>query len=415
VVARAAVQLAEGDEAAAAATILAGVAAHGLDIGLDRRSWRHGLALIYVLDPATREHWDSAPLRGQLAVARRLAGAVAAIRDGDARALLRTLELPALSEVRALLPQPFAVELALALEAFGRSEGAALLEQLGPRGRKAVRELASGRSAQGKQARALLAAVPAPPTAITQLDVLGTLRMSRDGIEVTDPDLRRERVRTLVAFLVSNRATTRMAITAALWPDLDDRSAGNNLRVTFTYLLRVLEPGRAAGESSFLVRLDGQRVNLVAGEWLRIDVDAFDEHVEAAARAEADGTPSVALEHNLAVVDLYRGELHAELAEADWFGLDREYYRSRFVAAASRAGQLLVGRDETDRAESVARRAIAVDPWAEAAYAVLVTVALARGDRTSARRTLEQCLAAMADLGVEPAPETQRLRRRLRS
>jgi DNA-binding SARP family transcriptional activator len=202
---------------------------------------------------------------------------------------------------------------------------------------------------------------------------------------------------------------------AALWPDLDERSAGNNLRVTLTYLLRLLEPWRTAGESSFHVRTSGQRVELVTGRWLRVDVDDFDDEVAAAARAEADGTPSLALEHNLAAVDLYRGELHADVAEAEWNVLERDRYRTRFVAAATRAGQLLAARGDIDEADDVARRAIAVDQWAEDAYAVLVGTALARGDRSGARQALDRCLAALDDLGVEPSDETQRLRRRVRS
>ncbi|MGH9286764.1 MAG: BTAD domain-containing putative transcriptional regulator, partial [Acidimicrobiales bacterium] len=57
---------------------------------------------------------------------------------------------------------------------------------------------------------------------------------------------------------------------------------------------------------------------------------------------------------------------------------------------------------------------VEVDPWAEDAYAVLVSVALARGDRSAARRALDRTLAALADLGVEPSEETRRLRRRVR-
>src|SRR4029450_6775130 len=43
-----------------------------------------------------------------------------------------------------------------------------------------------------------------------------------------------------------------------------------------------------------------------------------------------------------------------------------------------------------------------VTPWGEGAYAVLVSVALARGDRGAARRTLDRALAALAELDVEP-------------
>jgi DNA-binding SARP family transcriptional activator len=44
-----------------------------------------------------------------------------------------------------------------------------------------------------------------------------------------------------------------------------------------------------------------------------------------------------------------------------------------------------------------------------------VAAALARGDRAAARRTLGRADATLAELGVDPSPELQRLRRRLRA
>jgi LuxR family transcriptional regulator, maltose regulon positive regulatory protein len=379
-----------------------------------------------VLVPSARDRWDAVELRGHVAEARTLARAVVALRDcanrsgsgtrdaDEVRRRLRDLDLSDVSRVRAALHHRFAVELALGLEAAGRAEGVTLLDALGPRGREAVRAEAATRTHRAKLAKSLLAAVPAPPADRTEIAVLGPLALARNGEPVTDGDLRRERVRALLAFLVGHRTTSRMAITAALWPDLDERAAANNLRVTMTYLLRVLEPWRSAREPAFHIRVEGQTVRLVTSDWLRIDVDRFDEHVARAARAEADGTPSLALEHNLTAVTLYRGEAHEGVADADWIALEREHFRGRFVAAASRAGELLVARGDVDGAERVARRAVEVDPWAEDAYAVLASAALARGDRSAARRTLDQGLAAVADLGVEPSEETHRLRRRVR-
>jgi LuxR family maltose regulon positive regulatory protein len=424
--AEAAMLVTAGDEPAAADLLERAIAIHGLDSGIDRRAWRRGLALTYVLVPSARHRWDAAELRGHVAEARTLARSVVALRasadcvglgarDADAvRRRLRDLDLSNMSRVRVGLHHRFAVELALGLEAAGRPEGATLLEALGAPGRQAVRAEAATRTHRAKLAKSLLAAVPAPPADLTEIAVLGPLALARNGEPVTDGDLRRERVQALLAFLVGHRTTSRAAIMAALWPDLDERAAANNLRVTMTYVLRVLEPGRPARESPYHVRVNGQSVALVTSDWLRIDVDRFDEHVARAARAEADGTPSLALEHNLAAVALYRGEAHDGVADADWIALEREHYRSRFVAAATRAGELLVGRGDVDQAERVARRAVEVDPWAENAYAVLVSVALDRGDRSAARRTLDLGLAALADLGIEPSEETRRLRRRVR-
>lgn len=416
-VAAATLLVAEGHEAQAAAVIRAAIELHGLDRGVLRRMWRGSLSLSYVLVPETRAHWDGMALTTGLAQPLRLCAGVVAARSGQLDQL-SSLELPDLQIVRATLHSRFAADLAVGLAAAGRAEGPALLDLLGAPGRDVVRELAESHRDQAKQARSLLATVPAPPPRVSYLAVLGPLDLRRDGPdgpEVTDPDLRRERVRTLLAFLVGHRVTTRADVTAALWPDLDERSAANNLRVTLNYLLRVLEPWRPPGEPAYLVRLDGQRIALIAGDELRIDVDLFDQHLDAAARAEADGTPSLALDHYLASVDLYRGPLHVEVPDADWVDLDREHYRSRFVRAAVRAGQLLLGRGDLDHAEATARRALAVDHWAEEAYAVLTAAALARGDRSAARRHLDRGLAALADLGVDPSDATRQLRRRIRT
>jgi len=410
--------VAQGDEDRAAAVLRDTIDRHGLDRSISRRAWRASLSLSYVLLPETREHWDEVAPAAGLEKPLRLCAGVVAAREGRQVDELRRLDVPDVQVVRAHLHHRFAAELAVGLAAAGRPEGPALLDVLGAPGREVVRSLADGRRDQAKQARSLLAAVPAPPPATTHLAVLGPLALRRDGPdgpEVADPDLRRERVRTLLAFLVGHRATTRAEVTAALWPDLDERSQANNLRVTLNYLQRVLEPWRPAGEPGYLVRTDGQRIELVAGGELRIDVDAFDAHVDAAARAEDDGTPSLALEHHLAAVALYRGPLHADVPDADWIDLDREHYRTRFVGSAIRAGQLLLGRGDVDDAEAVARRALAVDQWAEDAYGVLVAAALARGDRSAAQRQLDRGLAALAELGVEPSDATRRLRRRIRA
>jgi LuxR family transcriptional regulator, maltose regulon positive regulatory protein len=423
--AEAAMLVTAGDEPAATDLLERAIAIHGLESGINRRVWRRGLALTYVLVPSARDRWEAAELRGHVAEARTLARAVVALREGAGCAgtgvpsagklhrALREVDLSDMARVRAGLHHRFAFELALGLEAAGRSEGAALLEALGPGGREAMRAEAATRTNRARHARSLLAAVPAPPTDRTEIAVLGPLAVARNGEPVTDGDVRRERVRALLAFLVGHRTTSRAAIMAALWPDLGERPAANNLRVTMTYLLRVLEPWRSTGEPAYHVRVDGQSVRLITSDWLSIDADRFDDHVDAAAKAEADGTPSLALEHNLAAVALYRGQAYEGVADADWIALERERFRGRFVAAATRAGELLVARGDVNDAERVAGRAIEVDPWAEDAYAVLVSVALARGDRAAARRTLDRALTALADLDVEPSQETHRLRRRI--
>jgi DNA-binding SARP family transcriptional activator len=411
----ASLQVAEGREPEAEATLAEVIERRGIDRGLVRRWWRYSLGWTYVVAPAARKHWDSVPLQGHLAVARELAGMVVRRRENGDPSFLRTVDLPDVGMVRSLLHHRHAAELAVGLASVGRPEGAALLDALGAPGRAAVRDLTEDRR-QTKAARALLSAIPAPPAQSTYLAVLGVSCLRRggpDGEPVVDPSLRRPRLQALLAYLIEHRQTSRSQVTAALWPDMDQRAASNNLGVTLNRLLRLLDPSRASGEPSYLLRLDGQTIRLVTGEHLLLDVDEFDRHRAMAAEAEHASGPSVALEHHLAAVELYRGDLYLEAGDAEWLAVSREQYRIRVVRSAIRAGQLLLAQGRFDQAEAVAHKALTVDQWAEEAHAVLVGTALARQDRSSALRLFTRCVDALADLGLEPSDATLQLQRRL--
>jgi DNA-binding SARP family transcriptional activator len=438
----ASVQLAEGDEPAATATLREAVEVHGFDQPAERRAWRQTVSLTYVLLPETRVHWDDLARHGQRSTVTAASALVVAARSGDGGAVLRWPGPVEPVRLRAALYFRFATEVAVALAAAGRPQGTALLDLLGPAGRAAARDLAGSGPGSGpgrrtaaapapagaadapparrrlaQQARSVLASVPAAPARSTSLAVLGPLVVTRIGPDghrddETRPRLRR-RAQEVLAFLVAHRRTTRAALETALWPELDARSAANNLSVTLNHLRRALEPERDPREPSYLLRLNGPGVALFTDHGLRIDVDEFNEHLRAAARAEIDGAPSVALDHDLAAVELYRGDLHSELAEVDWLALDREHYRAGLVAAAVRAGELLLGRGEPDHADAVARRALEVDGWSEGAYGVLVNAALTRGDRATAQRHLDRCAKAVAALGLSPSASIEQLQRRI--
>ncbi len=258
----------------------------------------------------------------------------------------------------------------------------------------------------------VLSTLPWTPTSSLSIGVLGPTTLCRDGVEVHDQALRRDRVRSLLAFLLLHRLTTRSAVTAALWPDFDDRAGANNLRVTLNHLAGLLEPDRQEREAPYYLRTDGTSLRLVTKP-VTIDLDLFDEEVRLAREAESSGTPSVALGHHLSAADLYRGALFADVPDAEWIELAREQARSRFLASTVRAAQLLHASGEHERAAACAARAIAEDPWSEAAHCVLVDAALSAGDRGGAMRLLERCEAMLDELGVAPSEITQRLRRQL--
>jgi DNA-binding SARP family transcriptional activator len=245
--------------------------------------------------------------------------------------------------------------------------------------------------------------------------VLGRLELHRDGVPVVAPELRRERVRQLLAFLLTHDRPTRSAITAELWPDLDEAAAGKNLRVTLAYLNNLLEPERGDLEAPYFVRSAHGCLQFVADEAIEIDSRRFEEHLDEAARLERQGVPSAALAAYLDACALWRGEFFADVTADDWLQWERDRLRGRFVTAAVRAGNLLLARGEPDPAGQLADRALVADPWAEPAYQLLISVALAVGDLARADRELRRCQRALRELGAPAQQRTVALARQLRA
>ena len=396
--ATAAILVADGDDETAARVLAETTERHPL-LGAARRAWRQAMCLTYVLLPEARKEWDAATLSGCWREVRDLARAVVTVREHGPAAHVAIADLGPPAAVRARLHFRFAAELAVALHASGRAEAAALLDHLGLPGRRAVRELADRDPAWRTAARALTVAVPATPPVSVRLEVLGPFGVRHDGVPLDAPAFRRERVRSLLAYLLVHPLTTRAATAAALWPDLDERSAANNLRVTLTHLSKALEPWRVSADRTYFVRSDGPELQLVRGDFLRIDLDEFERHLDAADASDRDGLPSLALEHLRTALDLWRGDPFVDVPEFGWLESTRRTLRSRCAAALQRAGQLNFGRGDIEQAERLARRALTIDGRAEAAHTLLVAVGLARQDRAAAQTALDDARAALAGGG----------------
>lgn len=397
----AATAIAHGDEAAAG-RLLDDYVQHtpALDSGVAASAHRRSLTLWYVLVPASREAWETAELGPCYALARQLARALVATRElGPSKARLPALDEPPM--VRALLPATWAVELALAYCAASRPEGWALLELMWPQAQANVRRHADGGDGViGKSARAALSRLPVAPTTRLQLNLLGPcIELHRESDLLDATEWRRERVRSLVAYLALNRPSTRERVALDLWPELDAEAQSRNLRVTLSHLLRALEPERADRDASFLVRVHGSGLILHECEWLEADLWHFDRLWERATAADREGRPPAALDAMLDALRLWRG-YPSELALNDWALPAVEDRRLRFVAMASRAGELLLARGEHDEARRVAEAALEGDPWCERAFDVVIAAHEAAGQHRAARSARHRYAEAKRELGT---------------
>jgi LuxR family maltose regulon positive regulatory protein len=229
VIAEATLAVASGEEAHAAHLLHRYLdRVPSLGTGLASFPQQRALTLWYVLVPSTRSWWDAADLGPTYAAARDLARALVQVRGGRGEGRGRgrltpgAPDLPEPGLVRAVLPVPWATELALAHVEAGRPGGWALLEALWPGAQGEVRRRAEDTSApQCRPARAVLARLPVPPAGRLELKLLGAVELRRDGALVDAPEWRRERVRSLLAHLVLHRPVGRERLSADLWPALD--------------------------------------------------------------------------------------------------------------------------------------------------------------------------------------------------
>ncbi|MCB0967342.1 MAG: hypothetical protein KDB37_10945 [Ilumatobacter sp.] len=410
-----ALAIATCDEDRARDVMARSIERHPLGVGRHQYHERRRLALSYVLLPATRRFWDEEPLGPVFLHARESAQALVAVReDGDLR-LAGRLRASHWESAWAMMPLPWGIELALAGSAAGSELATEALSALPPARSDVIHAIAtrSDVPAVSRRAADVLLTMPQVPTHPVHVQALGPLNVARAGRAVDDPNWRRGRVRSLLAFLVTRRSTTRSAAAAALWPDLDEAAADRNLRVTLSYLHGVLEPGRPSGTPTFVVRTDGGRLELTDQRPVIIDVDEFERAISAAAVEQQRGAPATEVRHLLDAVTCYRGPFLADLGNEEWVLDERDRFRVAFVAAAVRAGELVLASGDALAARDLAARAIAEEPWSEPARRLLVAAYLESGDRAAARRALVACRAMLEDLGVRAEPETEILARRL--
>ena len=145
-------------------------------------------------------------------------------------------------------------------------------------------------------ARRMTQGVAEPPDYSLSIETFGQFTIRRsDAVAVSDR-VRGGRVHQLLARLLLDRSLSRSAIAAHLWPDLDDKQASANLRVTLNTLLDAIEPDRRSATSWFIRTEDGRLALVTDG--VDVDLRRFDAHATAAREAEHAGRLTVALQHH---------------------------------------------------------------------------------------------------------------------
>jgi DNA-binding SARP family transcriptional activator len=191
------------------------------------------------------------------------------------------------------------------------------------------------------------------------------------------------------------------SVAAALWPERDERSAGQNLRVTLSHLLDVLDPDRERSQGSQLLREASGAIRLDPKSGLRVDVWEVRRHADYVMSTPDDQRASV-LAHARRLLTDRTGPLLDATPVGEWCSPYRRRLDDLVLNAACRGGDLALDGNDQTLAVDLGRLALDIDPWSEAGHRLVIEGRLAQGDLDGARRAQLEAIGHLDDLGVAP-------------
>lgn len=408
-------QILAGDEASGNATLDRRVNELGLDDPLVVGEVRRYLVACYVASPAARAMIEEpsfieslGPRQvDQLQLARRFM----ALRQGKpARA-----ESPTdMGFVLSSMSLPWAVEFACLLSDRDNDAGSALAEALlaaaGAPAHQWFRTIAAGESVASASAARFLRSLPATPAHPTRIVTQGVIQIERAS---ETHEVRRARVRQLLLMLLLRPSLNRDAITQMLWPDKAPDKARNNLRITLSHLRDEIEPDRNAGEPSFHLLQRGNEISLRRSAHLSADLWDIAQGLAGAEAAAQRGERAARLEELETITDLWRAPFLPELADVSEMQSDVAALHARLRDATIDSAQALHANGEFARAETLGRKLLVEHPFDERAHTVVIAALHDAAQHAAAAEAVAELQAALDEMGVDPAPATRMLLRRV--
>lgn len=241
-------------------------------------------------------------------------------------------------------------------------------------------------------------------TARVQVSLCGQLMLQIDGRR-RDAELSGKKGRRLFAYLASrrNQVVRREQLIDVLWPRDRPASPEDGLNVHITRLRRVL--GRAAIAGRNEVRLE-------LGDDATIDVEAAAMWQEEAHRRFAQGDGDAAIRAARSALAVLQEDFMPEFDDDEWvreMRIELQEAVPQLLEVEAEAA-LALGGAELPLAEAACGALLALRPYRESDYRLLMRAHAASGNVAEALLVYERLRVRLIDdLGVPPASETRAL------
>ncbi len=252
----------------------------------------------------------------------------------------------------------------------------------------------------------------APANRQLRVYTFGHFGLSVAGLSVPIGQWYRKHALSLLKLLITRRgeAVHREHVIDFLWPDANEHRGRERLKVTTHFLRQQL---RAAGARGDVVTVENAAYALQHdGIWL--DCEAFQGLVNEGGVLIQRGQLKDALACFEKAERLYRGDYLPEERYADWCAEERERLRELYFDMLGHMVDSCIACGDHERAAQICRRALVREPCREGFHRALMICLVRLGQRDRLVAHYDHCRKVLkAELGVGPAPETERLYREL--
>ncbi|OHV48755.1 AAA family ATPase [Pseudofrankia sp. BMG5.37] len=238
------------------------------------------------------------------------------------------------------------------------------------------------------------------------LQILGPLRLWRDGAELDPGPRQQAQLLALLLARVGRPVSTRELIDL-IWADDVPASALNVIHKYIGALRRVLEPALPARQAGTYLYRRGNGYVFIAGPGM-LDLVTFRELLKAAQAALAEQAREVALDHYVEALGLWQGPagdgvFHGSTVPPVLAALDEEFH-----AAGAAAAELAVALRQPARVIPPLRLAASMALFHEPVQASLITALGAAGRQAEALSAFHAVRDRLTEeLGIDPGPELQ--------
>ncbi len=247
---------------------------------------------------------------------------------------------------------------------------------------------------------------------VTDLTVktFGFVEIYRDVSKQFAPDAwTTKRARDIFCYIAASphRRVEKDVLIELFWTDEDSETVEKNFHPTISHIRKALN-SRQSFKQNFIKFRDGA-YQLNPELSYSIDTEEFENAIaEAETAKENDDTENFRINLEKAN-ELYRGEYIAGVYD-DWAEERRPFYAEQHSRVLSALAKLAIGEKKWSNAIKYAGEILQTDPYREDAHRFIMQVFAAQGKRAKIKEqfdTLKELLKK--ELGVAPAPKTQRL------